>query len=224
MHSSYKDRVRVTISLSRATAEQIDELVDGVRIRNRSHAIESLVNETLELIQVKQAVILAGGQQAVKRIPAISRSLALLKQYGIFDIIIAVGYLGERIKKEIGTGEEQGLTIQYSESELGTGGALLQLKNKLKQTFLVFNIDHPVDIDLKNLLKFHREHQPIVTLATRSLRELSGIYVVEPKVFSFIPSGFCMLEETVFHELTSQGKLLSYPILTDYKRERTDKS
>jgi len=39
---------------------------------------------------------------------------------------------------------------------------------------------------------------------------------MEPKLFSFIPPGFCMLEETVFHEMTKQGKLLPYPILKDY--------
>ena len=73
--------------------------------------------------------------------------------------------------------------------------------------------------DIKNLLKFHREHAPLVTIATQSLRELSGVYVMEPKVFSYIPSGFCMLEESVFHEMTKQGKLLPYPILTEAKEE-----
>ncbi|MEI6477954.1 MAG: sugar phosphate nucleotidyltransferase [bacterium] len=216
---SGKDRVRVTISLSKDIADQIDETIDGVRIRNRSHAIETLVTDSLDLVQVKQAVILAGGQQAPKRIPAISQMLSTLHHYSIFNVIIAVGYLGDKIRNEIGTGEKFGLQIEYSESELGTGGALLQLKSKLKRTFLVINVDQPVDVDLKSLLRFHREHQPTVTIATRSLRELSGVYVIEPKIFAAIPEGFCMLEETVFHDMTRQGKLLSYPILTDIKKD-----
>jgi len=209
------DRVRVTISLSRELATQVDELVDGVRIRNRSHAIETLITDSLELVQVKQAVILAGGQSAVKRIPVVQKMLQVLQSYGIFDILIAVGYLGEKVRKEIGDGADKGVRIQYSESELGTGGALLQLKPKLKQTFLVVNLDQPMELDIRNLLRFHHEHRPLVTIATRSLRELTGIYVIEPKLFSYIPEGFCMLEETVFDEVARQGKLLSYPVSTD---------
>lgn len=206
------DRVRVTISLAKELADQIDELVDGMKIRNRSHAIETLVTESLDLLQVKQAVILAGGEQAVDRIPAIEKMLSLLKQQGIFDIIMAVGFLGDSIKQRFGDGEDRGQRISYIESELGTGGAILQLKGKIKRTFLVINVDQAFAIDLKNLLRFHREHQPLVTVATLSLKELSGLYVMEPKVFNLIPSGFCMLEDTVFHEIARQGKLLSYPV------------
>lgn len=219
MATSSKDRVRVTISLSKEIADLIDDTIDGVRIRNRSHAIERLVTDSLDLIQVKQAVILAGGTHAIKRIPAIQRMLTVLKRDGIFHIIVAVGYLGDKIKKELGTGEELGLKIDYFESELGTGGALLQLKTKLKKTFLVVNIDQAVEVDLKHLLTFHRNHQPTVTIATRSLKELSGLYVMEPKVFSSIPEGFCMLEDTIFDNLTREGKLLSYPILSDITHE-----
>lgn len=212
-----KDRVRVTISLSKEVADQIDRIIDGIKVRNRSHAIETLVTESLDILQVRYAVILAGGENAMERLPAIQSMLKTLQRHGIFNVTVAVGYLGDKIRKELGTGEQGGMKIDYVVSELGTGGALLQLKPQLKQTFLVINIDQPVGIDLKNLLKFHRDHQPLATIATRSLRELSGVYVLEPKILTSIPAGFCMLEDTVFHDLTRQGKLLSYPILTDTK-------
>ena len=211
------ERIRVTISLSKDLATRIDELVDGVHIRNRSHAIETLVSDSLELVQIRQAVVMAGGDRAVERLPAIERMLACLSQYGVRDITVAVGYLGDQIRQALGTGESRGLHIQYIESDLGTGGALLQLKPRLKRTFLVVNIEQPVEVNLKVLLKFHRDHQPVATIATRSLRELSGIYVMEPRLLASIPPGFCMLEDTVFDELTRQGKLLPYPILTDAK-------
>lgn len=217
MAISSNDRVRVTISLSKEIATQIDETIDGIKVRNRSHAIETLVTESLDVLQVKQAVVLIGGENALERLEAIKQILRLLSSHGIFRVMVAVGFLGDRIRKELGDGEAQGLKIEYFESELGTGGVLAQLKPKLKKTFLVINIHTPVSVDLKNLLKFHRDHQPLVTIATRSLRELSGVYVMEPKALALIPSGFCMLEDTVFDELTRRGKLLSYPILSDYK-------
>ena len=208
-------RVRLTLSLNKELADQIDQMVDGTKIRNRSHAVELLLGESLQIAQVKEAVILAGGDQAQRRIPAIIAMLKTLRQEGIFSVTMAVGYLGETIRTELRTGEAYGVKIQYIQSELGTGGALAQLRGKFKQSFLVVNIERPVQIDIKNLVHFHREHQPVVTLATKSLLDLSGVYLMEPEVFQYIPEGFCMLEETVFHELTKQGKLLPYPIVTE---------
>jgi NDP-sugar pyrophosphorylase family protein len=210
-------RVRVTISLTKEIATLIDETVDGSRIRNRSHAIETLVTESLHVAQIRQAVILAGGEQALKRVRAYQQMLKTFRENGIYEVTVAVGFLGEKLKSQLGTGEEYGMKISYAQSELGTGGALLQLRNRLgKQCFLVANIDRPVELDLKNLIKFHREHGPLVTIATRTLTELTGVYVMDAKVFQHIPAGFCMLEDTVFHEMTKQGKLLPYPILRDH--------
>lgn len=207
------ERARFTISISKELAHRIDEIIDGVKIRNRSHAIETLINDSLELIQVRRAVILAGGENAHKRVPAIVSILPILQKYGIQEVYVALGYLGDRVKAALEKDIHPGIKIEYIETQMGTGGALTVLKNKLKKTFIVVNINQPVTINLKTLLKFHRDHSPIATIATRSLRELQGIYVLEPKVFNQIPPGFCMLEDTVFHELTKQGKLLSYPIL-----------
>ncbi|HSI20250.1 MAG TPA: hypothetical protein VLA04_00875 [Verrucomicrobiae bacterium] len=208
-----QERVRITISLSKEVAERIDETVDGIRIRNRSHAVESLVTESLQISQVRQAVILAGGEHAVRRLPAIRRILQTLCRSGIFDLIVALGYQGDKIRQELGTGSEYGVRITYHQTELGTGGALSELKEHFKQTFIVVNIAEPVDLDLRNIIKFHREHNPVVTLASRSLTDLTGVYIMEPKIFATIPHEFCMLEDTVFPELTKQGKLLPYPVL-----------
>lgn len=208
-------RIRVTVSLSKELLDVIDEQIDGLRVRNRSHAVESLLTDSLQVAQVREAVILAGGEHAPKRLNAIEHILKTLREYGIFEVTIAVGYLGDTIRKHLGDGRELGMSIMYAQSDLGTAGALYQLRSKLKSTFFVVNIDRPVEVDLKNLVKFHREHAPQVTIATKSLRDLLGVYVMEPRVLQSIPKGFCMLEETVFHNLTKQGKLLAYPVLTD---------
>lgn len=211
--STTSDRVRLTISLSGDVAREVDGLVDGVRIRNRSHAVEALITESLHLAQVRQAVILAGGDNAHKRLPAIKEILHLLQAGGIFEAWIAVGYLGDTIRTELGEGETYGMRFHYVQTELGTGGALLQMKNRFKHTFIVVNVSKPMRVDINNMLRFHREHRPCVTMATPSIRDLTGIYVMEPKVFSSIPTGFCMLEDTVLPDLSEQGKLLSFPII-----------
>jgi NDP-sugar pyrophosphorylase family protein len=209
------ERVRVTITLPKETITHVDRLVDGAKVRSRSHAIENLLEESLGLHVISEAIILAGGEYAARRIPAITSCLKTLRQQGIFKATIALGYLGDSIKAELRNGEKFGVSLTYIQSELGTGGVLNQLKKQCKSTFLVVNLDTPAAFELKNLVDFHRQHQPVATIATKSLQDLLGVYIFEPEIFDYIPSGFSMLEETVFHELTKQGKLLPYPILTE---------
>lgn len=72
------------------------------------------------------------------------------------EVILLVGYRKEMIEKYIGN-EFQGIKISYCEQkeQLGTGHAVLQTKNKIKERFLVLNGD---DIyaheDVKALLNF----------------------------------------------------------------------
>lgn len=207
-------RTRLTISLGNNILNLVDKTIDGVNVRNRSHAIETLLASALDIISIKTAIILAGGKEVTKKIPAIESALELLKKNGIFDVKIAVGFLGDKIKEHLGSGEKYGVKIEYIEGGQGTGGALSLLKNQIKSKFLVFNLREPVTCDLQNLIKFHNEHRPFATIATRSLKENWGIYVLDPKVFTFIPKGFSMLEDEVFEKLIQEGGLLSYPILS----------
>lgn len=206
-------RSRITISIDKDLVKEIDRRIDGMHIRNRSHAIETLLSESLSLSTIKTAVILAGGDKAVKKVPAIIHSLAVLRKFGIFKVIIAVGYLGNEIKDQIEQTDIRGQKIEYHRSGNGTGGSLYELKTKLKKAFFVVNVDKETDANLKNLIRFHNEHKPIATIATHSLRDLNGFYIFEPNVFDYIPRGFSSLEDDVFVKLTKEGKLLSYPVL-----------
>ena len=207
-------RVRITISIGEDLAKEVDRLVDGTHVRNRSHAIETMLAESLHLSTIKTAVILAGGERATKRIPAIVDSIKQLRAFGITQIIVAVGYLGKEIKHEL---EKQQVDtgIEYVQSTNGTGGAIVELKSKLKKPFLVSNIHQPTRVDWESLIRFHNQHRPVATIATKSLRDLNGVYLFEPAVFDYIPKGFSSLEDDVFVTLTKEGKLLSYPVLTE---------
>jgi len=206
-------RARITISIDKDLIKEVDRRIDGMHIRNRSHAVETLLSEALNLSTIKTAVILAGGDKATRRVPAIKKSLENLRKFGIFRIIIAVGYLGKEIEGQLAKVDTRGQKIEFQQSSSGTGGALYDLRHKLKKPFFVFNVDKTTEVNLKNLVRFHQEHKPIATIATYSLRDLNGVYVFEPAVFEYIPKGFSSLEDDVFVKLTKEGKLLSYPIL-----------
>ena len=54
------DRVRLTITLRRDLIKSVDQVIDGIGIRNRSHAIEYLLSKATGP-KVGRVFILAGG-------------------------------------------------------------------------------------------------------------------------------------------------------------------
>ena len=207
----HMERERITISIRKEILSKIDQRVDGVKMRNRSHAIEILTTEALGLTRIESAVIMAGGKGAMRLIPIIESSLYKLKKYGLSDITIAIGFLGNKIKQSIGNGEKYGLNINYIEGGEGTAGALGPLRNQVKKCFIVVNLDQILEVNLKSLFDFHLAHTPIVSVASNNLKTLKGYYIIEPEIFSYIPAGFSMLEEDIFPKLVSQNKLLFFP-------------
>ena len=91
-------RERITISIRKEILSKIDKKIDGIKLRNRSHAIESMVVETLGIDIISDVIIMAGGEDAIKSIDSIKELLLKLKTIGVEEVIIAVGYLGKKIK------------------------------------------------------------------------------------------------------------------------------
>lgn len=208
------NRERISISIKKDLLKRIDSLVDGVTIRNRSHAVEALVSQSLGINNISDAVVMAGGDNAASSINAIKKSIVGLKSIGLTEVIVALGYLGDKIKKGLGDGKELGVQINYLEGGEGSGGALYMLKNALKKTFIVVNVNDDYEIDYKALVDFHKNSRKIATVATDDIKTLQGIYILEPAVLPYIPSGFSMLEEDVFPRLLKESKVSIYPILS----------
>jgi len=174
------ERERVTISIKKEILRKIDQKIDGVKMRNRSHAIELLISESLGLSQLSTAIIMAGGKGAVRLIPVIENAIENLKKFGFSEIKIAVGFLGDKIKQNISDGKKFGVNIDYIEGGEGTAGALLPLKDKIKKSFVVVNLEENMSINLKNLSDFHRDHLGTATVASKDINLLKGYYVLEP--------------------------------------------
>jgi NDP-sugar pyrophosphorylase family protein len=84
--------------------------------------------------------------------PFIEYQLALLKQQGITDVAICVGYLGEKIEAFVGDGKRFGVNVRYSydgEKLLGTAGAIKKSLPLLQETFFVMYGDSYLPIDFK---------------------------------------------------------------------------
>jgi len=121
-----------------------------------------------------QAVILAGGKgtrlaQAlgmdipkpmapVLGVPLLERTVLLLKEQGITDILLLVYHRADVVREYFGDGSKLGVCIRYIEeaSPRGTAGALVDALPYLEEEFLVLYGDTLVDLDFRRLLAFHK--------------------------------------------------------------------
>lgn len=128
-----------------------------------------------------QAIIMAGGKgtrlsSVLKDIPKpmvnfagkplLAHQIENLKNNGITEIILVIGYLGEVIRKYFGDGRKFGVSIKYYiETEaLGTAGALPYLKECLTKDFILIFGDLYINIDFRRLYDYHRSKNARMTL------------------------------------------------------------
>jgi len=251
---------RVTLTLDQDILKEVDSKVDGFTIKNRSHAIELMLMRSLGNTVPKTALILAGGkgvrlQPITYEIPKplmlvhdrtlLEHSFDLFKKYNIKNIILSIGYKGDKIRQAIGDGRKFGVKVTYVEEDtpMGTGGAIKLAEPLLKEPFICCNADELKELDLMDMFMSHRDNKAAVTIALTSVEDPSmygvaslqgnrilefvekppkesapsklinsGLYIMEPSVFSYIPSGReVSLEKEVFPRLASEGRLFGYP-------------
>lgn len=98
--------------------------------------------------------------------PLIDYIISHLKKNGCDNIIICTGYLGNKIQEYIDQ-NNYGISIRLSmeRQPLGTAGGLHLIKHDLKDEFFVLFGDIYTTINLRKMLKFHREKKADATLA-----------------------------------------------------------
>ncbi len=185
------DRVRLTITLKKDVIKSVDKSIDGVRIRNRSHAIEYLLTKAIGP-QVAKVFILAGGYGIKMRPftyempkpmipvhgrPILEHIIENLREQGFRDLIVLVGYKGNKIKEYFGDGSKFGVHINYVEEKKpsGTAGPLRINKNLLgKNPFVMYYGDVLAKIDLHELIDYHLENKGLATLSLSSVEDPSA--------------------------------------------------
>jgi len=98
--------------------------------------------------------------------PVLERQIDLLKRYGITDITLITGRLGNIIEEYFGSGEKFGVKLSYHQESapLGTMGVLKEMEALLPDEFLVLYSDVMLDMDFGRLLNFHKEKKADCTL------------------------------------------------------------
>ncbi len=122
-----------------------------------------------------EAIILAGGlgtrlRGIIKDVPKpmapingrpfLEYLIIYLRNQGVKRLILAVGFLAQKVIDYFGDGEKHGVEIEYSveDKPLGTGGAIKRACQKLSTTsFLCLNGDSFCQLDLKQFYTFHKQ-------------------------------------------------------------------
>lgn len=174
---------KISITLNDKILRDVDSIVDNIIIRNRSQAIEYLIDKALK--ESKMAVILAGEsrKRATKKIrkryslkinhlTIIERIIKKLADSGFKNIFIVADHPTlTNIFKIIGDGSDHNVKIEFVDEETpeGTGSAIKLLKGKIKKTFLVVYCDTLLDnIDLLELWRQHMQEKMIATILVNS--------------------------------------------------------
>lgn len=138
-----------------------------------------------------KAVIMAGGRGTriasvardipkpmlpIDGVPILERELESLRQQGITEVIVTVGYLAPAIMEYFGdgsgvspaTGKPFGVHIRYyvENEPLGSAGALYRIRGELDADFLLLNGDVMFDVDLQRFMAYHKAHGGLATLLT----------------------------------------------------------
>ena len=104
--------------------------------------------------------------------PILEHTLQFLRSQNIQDIAINLHHKPEKIINYFGDGKKFGVNLHYSLEEkiLGTAGGIKKLQSFFKDdSFYVINSDVLADINLKDVMRFHKEKKSKLTLVVRKV-------------------------------------------------------
>ena len=192
--------------------------------------------------------------------PILWHIMKIFEHHALNDFVLALGYKNEIIKEyfskysllnsdfsiDLKSGnmemhqvqsENWNVTLVDTGIDTMTGGRIKRLKDFVgNQTFMVTYGDGVGNIDIKNLIKFHKSHKKLATVTAvrpqarfgeleivddcvKSFKEKpqldqgwinGGFFVLEPEVFDLISDDSVMFERQPLEELSSEENLMAY--------------
>lgn len=180
-----------------------------------------------------KAVLMAGGKGSrirpltlsrpkpmipVANRPMIEYVVEKIKKSGCNELVVTLSYLKNQIKTLLRE-DYPDMNIKYSveKTPLGTAGGVKKAGKYIDDTFFVLSGDVLVDVDLNQLLHFHKQNKALVTMVLTPVDNPShfGIAVLDDKnqVIKFLekPS-----PSEVFSKIANTGTYVLEPEILDY--------
>lgn len=106
-----------------------------------------------------------------------------LSSQGFRHLIMCTGHLAAQIEQEFGDGGQMDVVIDYSRESnpLGTAGAVKLAERYLSGApeFVVMNGDSFLEVDFAQLLRFHRDHGGMASMAARRVPDAARYGTLE---------------------------------------------
>ncbi len=171
--------------------------------------------------------------------PVLLHIMKIYSYYKINEFIICLGYKGDVIKKFFSNYDSAPWSVQLIDTGLDTmtGGRIKRIQEHIDDTFCVTYGDGLSDVNINNLISFHKEKKSLATLTAIhpperfGVLDLSGDYVsefhekhtsesswinggffvFEPEVFDYLQDGdMTILERAPLETLSKEGKLTAF--------------
>ena len=114
--------------------------------------------------------------------PIIEHIFNLLAGHGVQEVHVNVHYLADALLSAYGEeSQRNGMTVYLGREDelLGTAGGVKRLAGRFDDTFIVVSGDALTDVNLEELVAFHREKGALATIALRWVYDTSEFGVVE---------------------------------------------
>ena len=201
-----------------------------------------------------KAVILAGGYGTriseeshlkpkpmieIGGMPIIWHIMKMYSNFGLNDFVICSGYKAEIIKNYFESFESESWNIKLVDTGLDTmtGGRIKRIENLIDDTFCLTYGDGVSNVNIKDLISFHKSNESVATLTAIhpperfGVLDISGKYVTEfhekhrgesswinggffvfePQIFDYLKEGdSTILERKPLETLASEKKLTAF--------------
>jgi glucose-1-phosphate cytidylyltransferase len=170
--------------------------------------------------------------------PILWHIMKIYLAHKIDDFVICLGYKGEKIKEYFEQFDSKLWNVQLIDTGLNTmtGGRLKRIQDKIDDTFCVTYGDGVSDVNLNNLISFHKEKKSLATLTAIHPPERFGVlnlsedyvtefhekhagesswinggfFVFEPEIFDYLHDDSTVLERTPLETLAKEQKLTAF--------------
>jgi dTDP-glucose pyrophosphorylase len=255
--------VKTILDLNNFSSKELNEFSHIPIIKNKK--IYGLYAQNINLNIIKKnikehVVIMAGGygkrlgaftKKCPKALlkfnnkPLLQHILEHVKKNNFYNIQISVFFLKNMIKNFISKKNNFSLKVKFIEEKnpMGTIGSIGLIKN-ISDNFLVLNCDVISEVDLNELLKFHKKNKSILTIGVKHFQYKNpygvivskknrfisfeekpevnftintGIYIFNKKIIPIInKSNIKNIEDLITSLVNKNYKILTYPIFENW--------
>lgn len=170
--------------------------------------------------------------------PILWHIMKIYSSYNINDFVICLGYKGEQIKKYFQEENSESWNIELIDTgeDTMTGGRIKKIEKYVKDTFCLTYGDGVSNVNINNLISFHKEKKSLATLTAIHPPERFGVlsltgdnvsefhekhsgesswinggfYVFEPQLFDYLDGDSTILERFPLETLAKEQKLTAF--------------